>query len=481
MKIDLIKKAPILKPIKAFFKKRDISAFIVGGFIRDILLKRKKENLDIDIALEKNSLRLAKALAKKIKAGYVALDDAHGTARLFKTYKQKNYTVDFTDFRGRNLKEDLECRDFSLNAIAIDLFNQKEFIDFYHGREDIQKKTIRVLRQDTFDEDPLRILRAFSLSCMLGFKIEPQTKKLAFFKKEKLSQVSAERIRDELFKILEQNNAAFYLEELDNLGILSVVLPEIEALRGVKQGPYHHLDVWKHTLETLRQLEMYLDNIKSKDMRIYLNEIVSSGRKRLALIKLAALLHDIGKPQSMKREGKKIIFHGHEKIGRNLTRQICLRLKLSNEERQMLERIVFLHLRPGYLADSEFVSARAKFRYFRDAGKEAVATLLVSLADQRATKGRLTTRQSRQRHEELVKNLTKEYFKLQKKKKIPRLITGDDLIKTLRLTPSPLFAKILKEIEELQATAEITTKKQALAIARKLAQEEKQCLSMAVK
>jgi UTP:GlnB (protein PII) uridylyltransferase len=254
---------------------------------------------------------------------------------------------------------------------------------------------------------------------------------------------------------------------LDELKILEVIFPEIKKMRGIGQGPYHHLDVWQHTLETVKQIEtVFKDKLSSPDIKSYLYDNISGDRKRFALIKFGAFIHDVGKPAALRREGKKIIFHGHEHIGRRMSEDIARRLKLSNDEVAMLKRMVQMHLRPGYLADNQPPTERAKFRYFRDGGSEAVAVLLVSLADQRATKGPLTTAASRVNHEKLVAAFLKDYFKKKKEKKAVRLIDGHILIKELKLKPSPLIGKLLAELEELQAIGKIKTRDQALKAAR---------------
>jgi len=468
--LESIKNIAILSPLQRFFKTKNTKAYIVGGIIRDILIRRRKENLDIDLALERSAIRLAREFAAQIKGGYVVLDREHGAARVVKKYRGINYTVDFTDFRGRTLEEDLKHRDFTINALAMDLLKLDKLIDPCKGLNDIKRRVIKVLGKETFREDPLRILRAFSLSCVLGFKIDKNTEELAGLNKKRLGTVSGERIRDEVFKILHQDNFYKYLLILDEMGILSVIFPEVDIMRGVAQGPYHHLDVWMHTLETCRQLENIIKEAKKKQqLRMYLDEVISSDRKRAALIKIGALLHDIGKPQSMRRKAGKILFHGHERIGRDITRSIALRLKVSNDEREALEKMVFWHLRPGYLADIEEPTPRAVFRFFRDTQKEGVSVLLLSLADQRSTKGPLTSRAGRASHEKIVAGLLKEYFHSLKQKKMPRLITGNDLIKKLKLIPSPIFSKILREVEEMQAAGEIKTKTEALEVARRMA------------
>lgn len=470
------KEQNLLQIIYRFAKAQKIKLYLVGGILRDILLGREKENPDIDFCLKKGAINFGRKLAKEIKAGFVVLDKEHGACRAVKKIKDKAYTLDFTDFRGKTLEEDLLHRDFTINAMALELekvFTRPELddllIDPYCGREDLKHKIIKIVSKKAFDEDPLRILRAFSFACLFNFNLHPETLRLIKLKRNKLSQVSFERIRDELFKILDSPCAFDYLLALDKLKILKIIFPEIEMMRNVKQGPYHHLDVWEHTLETIKQLEGLIKERKNnQEIQDYLNEIISSERKRRALIKLGAFLHDIGKPKARRRKNGKTIFHGHERIALEIIENICQRLRLSNDELNALKKIVFCHLRPGYLADNEVISNRAKFRFFRDTANEAISILLMAIADQRSTKGRLTTKESRLRHERLVSGLVKEYFRKKKEKKLVRLINGNDLINKFKLQPSPLIGKILSEIEELQAIGKVKCKTEALKIVTKL-------------
>ncbi len=471
-----LKDKSLLKPIYNFAKAKKIRPYLVGGILRDLLLDRKKENPDFDFCLKRGAISFGKKLAGKIKCGFVVLDKEHGACRLVKKIKDKVYTLDFTDFRGRTLEEDLLHRDFTINAMALELervFAHKDLqnflIDPYQGKRDLKRKIVRVVNKKAFSEDPLRILRTFSFACTLGFKIDKGTLKLAKSEKNKLTKVSYERIREELFKIFDTLCAFNYLVMMDRLKILKIIFPEIEKMRGVNQGPYHHLDVWQHSLETVRQLEGLIKETKNnKEIQDYLSEYICADRKRRALIKLGAFLHDIGKPLALRHEDGKTKFHGHERIGLEISENIARRLKLSCDEIDSLHKMVLWHLRPGYLADIEELKPRAIFRYFRDTNTEAVSTLLLSVADQRATKGPLATKESRVRHEKIVFGLVKEYFKRLKEKKPPRLINGDDLIRKFKLQPSPLIGKILSEVEELQAIGKIKNKAEALKIAARL-------------
>lgn len=465
----------LLKGILASAKNKKIKLYLVGGILRDYFLKRKKVNPDIDFCLKEGSIKFGRFLSGKLAAGFVVLDREHGACRLVKELNGRTYTLDFTDFRAHSLEQDLLHRDFTFNALAIELENifvqnglGRFLIDPYSGRMDLAKKKIWPVGKNAFDEDPLRILRAFSFACVLGFKIDPESLRLIKAKKDKLLQVSGERIRDELFKMLQAHNTYAYFDRMDKLGVLEIILPEIKFMRNVRQGPYHHLDVWQHNLETLRQVEIAMTQCaRNRKIAAYLDESISGDRRRLALIKLGALLHDIGKPKARRRLGIKIIFHGHERVGLDFVIDIAARLKLSNDEMAALKKMVLWHLRPGFLADNHPVSRRAIFRYFRDTAEEAVSVLLVSLADQRSTRGPLTTRQSRSQHEKLVSILLKEYFRRQEEQAPPRLIDGNDLMKKFDLQPSPLVGRILREIEELQAIGKIKTAQDAYKAADK--------------
>jgi len=470
----------ILRRISLFAAGKRSQLYLVGGILRDMLLGRSKENPDFDFCLKDKAISFGQLLSRKLHAGFVVLDKENGCCRLVKKIQGKTYTFDFTDFRGKNLEEDLLHRDFTVNTLAVRLddFLKRNpagyIIDLYGAKEDIKRKTVRAVTCEAFREDPLRILRAFSTCALFDFRIEDKTLKLIRIHRKALAAVSWERIREEFFKILSCEDSHFYLKELDELGILEMIFPEIKAMRNIGQGPYHHLDVWEHTLETVRQLELLFKKIKrGGDISAYLAEEVSFERSRYLLLKLAALLHDIGKPSTLRREEGKISFHGHERVGVDMIKAIAKRLKLSNDELALLKRVVICHLRPGFLSDLPEISERAKFRFFRDAGKEAISTLVVSLADQRATKGPLTTAQSRLRHERTSAALIREYFRKRKQPSPRKIVDGNDLIRKFKLEPSPLIGRMLSEINELTAIGEVRSKPEAYAAAKKIMQKDK--------
>jgi poly(A) polymerase len=467
-----------LKTIQKLAEKRNVHVYLVGGFLRDLFLTNGKNiKMDFDFAVSKNAIAFARQFANQIKGAFVLLDEEHGCARVAKKSAGYVFTFDFADFRSKTFKGDLAHRDFTINTLALDVARLKEGQDvkkilFKNEKafSDIKKKSIRMTSSTVFKEDPLRIMRAFALMATLGFNIAKPT--LNQIKKDKklILNVSFERVRDELFKILSSERTFDVMRLMDQLGVLECVIPQIRVMYDCTQGGYHHLDVWPHSLEALRQLDEVLkEQEQNPDVRDYLKTPLTADHSRKSVLKLATLLHDIGKPETKKKEEDRFTFHGHEHVGKHIVRHVARMLKLSKTERHSLEDMVRWHLRPGYLSDFKNPSERAVFRYFRDTKDDAVNILLLSMADQRATRGPMTSESDQAQHRRICLKLIDQYFMKKKEKPFVALITGHDLIKKLKLKPSPLFGKILKEVEEKQVLGKITTKHEALETARTLA------------
>lgn len=463
---------PYLKNIQKIAKKRKLQVFLVGGFLRDFLLKR--ESFDFDFAVQRNAVSFAKKFSQEIKGAFILLDAERGCARVAKKIEGKLYTFDFADFRALTLKKDLKSRDFTINTLAWDAASEGKvfpvgFFDALGAEQDLKKKRIQMVSAKTFKDDPLRLLRAFALKANLGFVIDKKT--LARIKKDVvlIRNVSAERIREELFKILESPRAAAVLQQMDRIGLLEYTIPQVRIMFGVKQGTYHHLNVWRHSLETVKQSEIVIKELEN-DLEIfeYLNVVIAGNRSRRALVKLASLLHDVGKPETRRREGDRIRFHGHEHAGREISRSVAKQLKLSTRERYALCDMVQMHLRPGYLSNVKKPSEKSIFRYFRDAKDEAVSIVVLAMADQRATRGSMSTLEDAEHHDDICRMLLRRYFEMKKRKPLVLLINGKDLISILKLKPTPLFSTILLAVEEAQVTGKIHTKEEALKLAKKV-------------
>jgi poly(A) polymerase len=466
-----IKKIPYILSLSRIAKSKSINLWLVGGYLRDIYLKRKKDLVDFDFCVEKNTLSLVKEFSREVKSKYIILDAVEESFRVIVKSKKKNYQFDFSKMRGASLKEDLNLRDFTINTLAVDVCDRKfKLIDMCGAKKDLDKGLIRVPSERVIKDDPLRILRGFVFSAILNFRIEKNT--LFYFSRYKnnIKQVSSERIVEELYKLFSAKHSYKTIKLMDPLSILDCIIPGIKQMRGIIQGDYHHLGVWDHSIETLRQFERLYENtlVFDADIDKHLKEEVAYGRSRLQIIKFACILHDIGKPRAKKKLKKKTIFYEHEKIGRDLVSKLADKLRLSHKEKDLLKKLVFWHLRPGYLADQITPTKRAVYHFFRDTQEEGIAVIVLSLSDWRATRGPLTSFKKRRRHEKIMLALLKEYIAHQKEKPLKKIIDGNDIMKRFKIESGPVVGLILKKIHEEQSLGHITNKTQAFAISRQI-------------
>src|SRR3989338_44513 len=334
-----IKANPYLKLIIHQLNKYPQEFYLVGGYPRDLFLKRKKEVFDFDFALSSDAIKISREIARSLKSGFVVLDKEHGSCRIVYNRSGLSCNFDFTDFRGsaastiggRDIFTDLSLRDFTINSLGLDLSvlgkakNIKDIlIDKYGAIKDIKSGNIRVVSDSSLSDDPLRILRAYSLSAVLDFKIEPKTKILVKKHKNKITASAFERVSEELFKILNSGNAFDTFKAMADAGVLDEIIPEVKVMRKVSQGPYHHLDVYGHCFEALKQIEGLFEELKRyRDIQFFLDRIISGTHTKRALLKFSAFLHDIGKPVSKEHIKDKVCFHGHERTGRNIVRGIA--------------------------------------------------------------------------------------------------------------------------------------------------------------
>lgn len=473
----------ILRDTLAFAKRQGCSLYVVGGCVRDALLGRTSPPTNIDLAILRGALQTAQALATQLGGTSVCLDEEAGSARVVLTRQAQRVELDLSDFRGPTLEEDLRRRDFTINAMALPLETwcaqgpwQQAIIDPLNGRHDLAERRLRACFPETFLEDPVRILRAFRFAVELDMVCEPALLPLMAGAVARLSTVAGERIRDELCAILATDRAAWALQELNVLGGLDVLVPELTPGRGVEQGGYHHLDVLHHQLEAVAQCDRMLSDLAefSPDLREpladYCQALLVEKRSRKVLVKLAALVHDVGKPATrrVKSDGE-IWFIGHEHFGASLMETLVERLRLSNREGQTLYRLVLYHLRPGHLSREAQLTRRAIFRFFRDLDEDGPACLLMWWADRMATRGPASRLdqidQQRARMEELLRAY---FFKAEEVIRPPRLLDGNQLMAALGMKPGPLVGRLLRGIEEAQAEGHVRSHAEALALAREL-------------
>jgi poly(A) polymerase len=499
--------------------------YIVGGFIRDWLLGRKTN--DIDIAVSGTAITIAHEVAREIGGKFVPLDEVNGLARVVmiegerqnQKFRGAEWHFDFSAF-SQDIESDLARRDFTINAMALELshfatastatnmssrelaslFEEKrlhrELIDPFSGEEDLRNKIMRAVSEQIFEVDAARLLRAVRLAAELDFTIEPETESLIRRHAQAIAKVSGERAREDLLRLLTLPRAACHLRYLDELGLLLALIPELAESKGVEQPTVHFWDVFEHSLQTVAAIEFLLRESEwehgnedmlatapwSKIMDRHLSQEVSSGSNHKVLLKLAGLFHDIAKPMTKTIDDTgRARFLGHSKEGAAMTASILERLRFSNREISLVESLVYHHLRPVQMAktgihknsknvsgeNEELPTQRAIYRYFRDTGEVGIDILFLALADCLATRGPLISMEDWEKHCQLINYIIAEHHKQQAKILPVKFVDGHDIMNAFGLAPGPLIGKLLARVHEAHASGELSTKEEALTLVRK--------------
>ncbi len=473
----------------SFLVSHNIKAYVVGGFIRDLLLGR--ETADIDIAVAGNSLETASQVANALGGKYVLLDKVNAIGRVILTDQEipianKPLELDFSPLRG-SVKEDLAQRDFTIDAMAIELNKLAEghcdvpIIDPFNGLGDLREGVVRTVSPGAFQSDAARLLRGVRLAYELGFSIEHQTEALIQRHSHLVSGVAGERVREELVRLLAIPGAEKLLSHLDELGLLTAIIPELASVKGVTQPKEHFWDVFDHSLETVVAVSFLLregdwayatEEVRalspwSAKLDEHFNQIVSGGSTKRNLIKLAALLHDIAKPQTKTLEANgRIRFLGHGNEGADMVVGILKRLRFSSKEIKLVENQVRYHLRPTQMSQEGLPSPRAIYRFFRDAGEAGVDILFLSLADHLATRGPNLKLEPWREHTQVVSYVLDKRFEEERVVTPPKLISGHDLINVFGLSPGPEIGQLLELVREAQASGKLKTREETLSYIR---------------
>ncbi|MGC9334080.1 MAG: CCA tRNA nucleotidyltransferase [Anaerolineae bacterium] len=480
----------------AWLAREGEPAYLVGGWVRDRLMGRP--SYDVDVAVDGDGLALARKLADRLGGQYYPLDAERGAGRAI--LEAGRVVVDVARLRGPDLAADLASRDFTVNAMAACVQTPETVIDHHGGLADLAEGIIRPVSGDSIRNDPLRALRAVRLAAELGFALAPRTETLMQRDGPGLDAVSRERVRDELARLLSQPDASHWLRRLEGLGLLSVLFPELAPLRGMEQSPPHHLTGLDHSLAAVDALEAIVAAIDAGEgtqsaaspspyplpkpflapygprIREHLGQEMGFGRARLVILKLAALLHDTGKPATRTVEPPavegedqpgRIRFFGHHAQGADLAAEALTRLRFNRDEVRLARTIVQHHMRPLLLADLPAVSSRAVYRFFRDTGDAGVDVLLHALADHLAIYAPGQDDGRWPRLLALTGRMLADYWDHRPQRVAPpQLIGGHDLLETFRLEPGPQIGELLEMVREAQVSGEVHSREEALALVR---------------
>lgn len=464
-------------------------AWLVGGAVRDEALGRPAGE-DIDIVVDGDPGEAARTLAAHARragspAACFALSEEFGGWRV--SARDGAWQVDLEPLRGGSLEADLLLRDFTVNAIAEPISGGAR-IDPLGGLEDLAVGTLRAAGPSAFVDDPLRVLRLARLAVERGLRAEATTLALARASARHLREVAAERVFGELCRILEAPAAVDGLRLLNELDATAAVLPELERLRGVEQSRFHHLDVYEHTLEVLRQT-IALESDPDAELRRagpralaesatavgeLLRQPLADGLTRGAALRWGALLHDIAKPatRAVRPQDGRVTFVGHDELGARIAGDLLCRLRASERLRVHVAALVREHLRLGFLVhEPQPLSRRAVFAYMRATGPVAADVTLLSVADRLATRG-AKSQQAIASHMDLAAGVLADALRWHEHGAPRPLLRGDELAAALRIETGPRLGRLLAALSEAQYAGEVSTREQAIACARRLLESE---------
>ena len=439
----LVERAPLASSLATVFKERSFTLALVGGPVRDALLGRLGN--DLDFTTNAPPLESKKILQKwadnvwdtGIEFGTVAAKRGETTVEVT-TYRSDSYSQDSrkpeVNF-GISIEGDLSRRDFTVNSMALELTGATpQFIDPFGGLVDLAKKTLRTpgTPEDSFSDDPLRMLRAARFASQLNFQIAPDVLDAMKAMTDRLTIISAERIRDEMTKLLMSNNPRIGITILVDTGLAATFIPEIPQLRLEVDEHHHHKDVYEHSITVLEQAIALEDRLGGPNL----------------IIRLAALLHDIGKPKTRALiPGGGVSFHHHEVVGARLAKSRLKALRYSGEIIDDVETLIALHLRFHGYGDGEWTDSAVR-RYVRDAGPLLDHLHVLTRAD-------CTTRNARKaaRLAATYDGLENRIAVLMEEEELSKIrpdLNGGEVMQLLNLKPGAMVGKALDYLLELR-------------------------------
>ena len=448
-------------------------AWLVGGAVRDRLLGRRTD--DVDVALAGDPRAAARDIARATGGAHFRLSGAFGAWRVVDAAHR--WHVDLVPLRDGDIRADLAGRDFTVNAMAEPL-EGGETLDPYGGREDLAARRLRMVSASALADDPLRALRAVRLAVELGLAVEPATAAAVAANAPAIDRVAPERVYGELKRVVGAERPRDALELMARLGVEAAVLPEVAALHGVEQNVFHHADVYGHTVEVLEAVAgLERDpaaaglGAVAAEVQALLAEPLADELTRGGAMRLAALLHDAAKPLTRgTRPDGRVTFVGHDSLGAELARDVLRRLRSSQKVAEYVAALTRHHLRLGFLVHERPLGRRAAWRYLRATAPYAADVTIFTVADRLATRGR-NAEPAIAAHLELATEMLALAFEERAAGPQAPLVRGDELARELGMRPGRRLGELIAALEEDRYAGELATREDALKRARELLAE----------
>lgn len=441
-----------------FISQLDNEVYLVGGAVRDFLMDSETFDRDL-IVCDAEARDFALLLSEKLNAVFVPLDEVNKIYRVVLSDKE-NY-IDITNPINNSLEDDLKRRDLSINAIAVNL-KTLEVIDYSNGINDFENKVIRVISEKNLIDDPLRLLRVFRFYSTLGFEIDSDT--IEFVKKHKnlISKPAKERVLYELMKLFSGEYSSSALLKLDECGLLDLIFPFVKELKQVPKNSHHHLDLFNHSIETTRQIQLIYQN-SSVAVKEHLDKADFGGFSRLAHLKISAFMHDIGKFSTWSIEGDRHRFIKHDDVGSKLATKLMKNMLFSNKQIEYIASMIKFHIYPSNVVSSPELNEKIMMRFVRKMMDNAIDIIVLAIADRLSAQGPEITPEMVANNINSLDTLLNFYLEKSKTlEPLPKLLDGNDVMQILHISPSRKLGEVMEALHEAQISGEIFTKQEAI-------------------
>ncbi len=455
---DKIKNDDILNNLATFFQNK---IYLVGGSVRDALLGKDFCDRDL-IVVDEDARDFSLKVAEFFDGVFIPLDEENKIYRI--VLRDKVNYFDITNPVEKSLEKDILRRDLTINAIAVDIRTGDipEFCEAYIN--DLNSKIIKGVREENFKDDPLRLLRIFRFYSVLGFEIEAEL--IEFVKKHAnlIEKPAKERVEYELMKLFDGGYAHNALLKMDECGILELLFPFVKELKQVPPNLHHHLDLFHHSVETVRQVGLIYSG-SNEEVKAHMNKIDFGGFSRFAHLKFACFLHDIGKfsTWTIEEETGRHRFIKHEDVGAKMCVSFLKKLCFSNKQIDYISYIIKKHMYPTAVVSSHDLSEKVMMRYVRKSEDNAIDNILIAQADRLSARGPEITDEIVEENISALNNLLEFYLAAHETlKPLPKLLNGNEIMQMFEINPSPKLGQLIEALYEAQISGDVVTKDDAI-------------------
>ena len=446
--------------------------YLVGGCIRDYLDDKISYDKDIIVKSDKAE-SFAKELADKSGGYFIVLDETNKIYRVVMPDKI-NY-FDISAMLNDNLSDDIQRRDLTINSVVYDIKNN-EIIDISSGIEDFKNGILRTYLLKNFEDDPLRMLRVFRFCAKYNFKIDENIRDFIKNNSEKINNCAKERINQELVKLFDGKYTDIALKEADKCNLLSRIFPVVEELKKIPPNTHHHLNLFDHSIETVRQTEINFENAPEEIQKILLNNDLGQASRK-SFLKIGAFLHDIGKPDTwtIEEDTGRHRFIMHDEVGSVKIVPILKEMKFSKKQTEYIKNLIKFHIYPSALVSQEGVTEKAKLKFCRKMHPYTFDIILLAMSDRLSARGPAITQEMVDDNINNLKLLAKKCQEYAEEEIAPKpFLNGNEIIKITGLKQSKELGDIIKHFYNAQLEGKFTDKNSAVIYLKEFLNRQKE-------